>query len=207
MSTELIENPNESPKVNLANGELISMKAIQEIYSELTGREESLDTIYKVHHEISFEDLYQLNAKIFQLTEQYNIVGQQENITIYHQNNQRQNFSSFERFRIYDKSINSPTDRVVIEYNFLIILPQLRKPQSYKITINIASRAAAIKSLRSENKFKSYIFYEMLSDITGESSIKFIDYSVARSFQSAIKEWFEGLSCNQENKTIKKSNP
>ncbi|WP_375575349.1 hypothetical protein [Paracidovorax oryzae] len=193
---------NEVPKVSLGNGELVSMKIVQEIYAELTGKEESLDNQYNVNHEVGYDDLYQLNAKIFQLTEQYNIIASNCSITIYHQNNQRQNFSSFERFSIYDKSVPSPTDRIIIEYSFLILLPQSQKPQSYKITISLGSRAAHIKTLKKESRFKNHIFFEMLSDVTGESEIRFIDYSVARNFQITIKDWFDSLESNQERKII-----
>jgi len=191
--------PNESPKVSLGSGELVSMKVVQEIYAELTGKEESLDTQYKVNHQVGYEDIYQLNAKIFQLTEQYNIEASNSSFTIYHQNNQRQSFSSFDRFAMYDRGIVSPTDRLILEYNFLILLPQLQKPQSYKIIITLGSRAATIRNLKNENRLKSHIFFEMLSEVTGDSEIRFVDYSVARNFQSAIKEWFEGLDENAES--------
>ena len=89
--------PNENSKVSLGSGELVSMKIVQEIYAELTGREETLDTQYNVNHEVNYDDIYQLNAKIFQLTEQYNIVASNCCLTIYHQNNQRQNFRNTEK--------------------------------------------------------------------------------------------------------------
>ena len=185
--------PNSENNVDLGNGQLVSMKTVQQIYSEITGSTESLEKAYKINHFIGFDDLCQLEAKINQTQEQYHIISKNCSITLFHLDDQRQVFSSFERFKIFDRTTLSPVENIRIEYNFLIVLPQLKKPQSYKIEINIRSRAAMIKRANNTNSTRSAIFYEFLTDNTAFLEIDYIDYSVARNFQGVIDGWFRAL--------------
>lgn len=195
MSKEILDPgvPNDGNTVDLGGGQLVSMKAVQQIYSEITGRTESLERTYKANHFVGFDDLCQLNAKITQLQEQYNIVSKNCSVTLFHLDDQKQTFSSFERFKLFDRTTLSPVENVRIEYNFLIVLPQMRKPQSYKIEINIHSRAAMIKRANSDVGVRSAMFYEFFSPNTAHLEIEYVDYTVARNFQSAVDGWFKAL--------------
>ena len=195
MNNNIIEPsvPNDASTVDLGSGQVVSMKAVQQIYAEITGRTESLERTYKNNHSIGFEDLCQLNSKVTQLHEQYNIVSKNCSVTIFHLDDQKQTFSSFERFRLLDRTTLSPVENIRIEYNFLIILPQMRKPQSYKIEINIHSRAALVKRANGDTGARSIMFYEFFSPNTGHVGIEYIDYTVARNFQGAIDGWFKAL--------------
>lgn len=195
MNKDIIEPdvPNDGTTVDIGNGQLVSMKAVQQIYAEITGRTESLERSYKNNHLIGFEDLCQLDAKITQLHEQYNIISKNCSVTLFHLDDQKQTFSSFERFRLLDRTTLSPVENVRIEYNFLIILPQMRKPQSYEIEVNIHSRAAMVKRANSDTSMRSTMFYEFFSPTTAHVEIEYVDYTVARNFQGAIDGWFKAL--------------
>ena len=169
------------------------MKAVQQIYSEITGRTESLERTYKNNHTIGFDDLCQLDAKITQLHEQYNIVSNNCSVTLFHLDDQKQTFSSFERLKLFDRTTLSPVENVRIEYNFLIVLPQMRKPQSYKIEINIHSRAAMVRRANGDIGMRSTMFFEFFSPNTAHLEIEYVDYTVARNFQGAIDGWFKAL--------------
>jgi hypothetical protein len=195
MSKEILDPsiPNDGNTVDLGGGQLVSMKAVQQIYSEITGRTESLERAHKTNHSISFDDLCQLDAKITQLYEQYNIVTRNHSVTLFHLDDQKQTFSSFERFKLFDRTTLSPVENVRIEYNFLIVLPQMRKPQSYEIEVNIHSRAAMMKRANGDVGLRNTMFYEFLSPNTAHMEIKYVDYTVARNFQGAIDGWFKAL--------------
>lgn len=195
MSNDILDPsiPNDGSTVELGGGQLVSMKAVQQIYSEITGRTESLERQYKINHSIDFDDLCQLDAKITQLHEQYNIVSKNCSVTLFHLDDQKQTFSSFERFKLFDRTTLSPVENVRIEYNFLIVLPQMRKPQSYEIEVNIHSRAAMMKRANGDVGLRNTMFYEFLSPNTAHMEIKYVDYTVARNFQGAIDGWFKAL--------------
>ncbi|MDE1715533.1 hypothetical protein PWG14_24015 [Chromobacterium amazonense] len=195
MSKDILDPsiPNDGNSVDLGGGQIVSMKAVQQIYSEITGRTESLERSYKFNHSIGFDDLCQLDAKVTQLLEQYNIVSRNCSVTLFHLDDQKQTFSSFERFKLFDRTTLSPVENVRIEYNFLIILPQMRRPQSYKIEVNIHSRAAMVKRANGDTGMRNTIFYEFFSPNTAHLEIEYVDYTVARNFQGAIDGWFKAL--------------
>ncbi|HEK1345227.1 TPA: hypothetical protein ACLEZP_005983 [Pseudomonas aeruginosa] len=173
----------------------ISMKAIQSIYNELTGKTETIGQMLNGNHEIEYSDIQQLNYKILQLHEQYSVLESNCSITVYHINDSKEQFSSFERFSMYEKGSKSPCENVRIEYNFLIILPATKKPQSYKIKIDLHSRAALKKKMDSEMGVNRHII-RMVSLRSGLIEIDYIDYTVARNFMTAINEWYAGVKKN-----------
>lgn len=195
MNNDIIDQgtPNDGGTVDLGSGQVVSMKAVQQMYADITGRTETLERSYKNNHSIGFDDLCQLDAKISQLQEQYNIVSKNCSVTLFHLDDQKQTFSSFERFKLFDRTTLSPVENVRIEYNYLIVLPQMRKPQSYEIEINIHSRAAQVKRANGDTGARSRMFYEFFSPYTAHVGIEHVDYTVARNFQSAIDGWFKSL--------------
>ena len=83
---------------------VVSMQVVQDIYNEITGKSEELTKGYSNPIQVSFEDIIQLNYKITQMYEQYNISSNSCTVTVYHSKDQKQVFSSFERFTLYDRS-------------------------------------------------------------------------------------------------------
>tara|TARA_R110001592_G_C13044445_1_gene739594 strand:+ start:809 stop:1237 length:429 start_codon:yes stop_codon:yes gene_type:complete len=122
----------ENQVVNIGDNLPVSMKIVQSIYNEITGKTERLSQTLRNNHDITFNDLKQLNIKIRQLYEQYNVVSKNCAVTVFHVNDCKEQFSSFERFEIYDSSNTSPCENVRLEYNFLIVLPGTQKAQPYK---------------------------------------------------------------------------
>jgi hypothetical protein len=195
MSGEKMNATASNMQVDVGNGALVSMQTVQHIYNEITGRSEELSRSYSLNHITSFADIKQLHIKLCQLLEQYNVVSINCAITLYHLDDQKQVFSSFDRFELYDQTTLSPVENVRIEYNFLIVLPQVKKPQSYQIEINIQSRATLAKRAKLESNFHADLFMGMFEDRTANLEIKYIDYSVARNLQITIDGWFKGLKC------------
>jgi hypothetical protein len=193
----------QNTQVEVGNGSLISMQTVQHIYNEITGRSEELSRSYSINHVTSFSDIKQLHIKLCQLYEQYNIVSKNCAVTLYHVDDQKQVFSSFERFELYDRTTLSPVENIRLEYNFLIVLPQVKKPQSYQIEINIQSRAAISQRAKLESNVRAELFMELFEDRTADFEIKYVDYTVARNIQIAIDSWFKGLTCSTDYSWLK----
>lgn len=202
MASDIVGGSGNDIQVDVGGGNTVSMQTVQHIYNEITGRTERLSKSYSDGHMTSFEDLKQLDIKIKQLYEQYNIVSNNTSVTLFHVDDQKQVFSSFERFELFDRTTLSPVENISIEYNFLIILPQARKPQSYKIEINIHSRAAIQQRAEEEQGFTRRFLLDLVADKTANFEIEYIDYTVARTFQGAIDNWFKGLKQTKQNKAI-----
>jgi membrane protein YqaA with SNARE-associated domain len=202
MSSELIEH-NESDESQMVNlGSIpISMKTVQSIYNEITGKTESNSKTLRSHHEISFSDIKQLDLKITQLYEQYNVVSHTCAVTIYHIDDRKEQFSSFQRFELYDSSSSSPCENIRLEYNFLIVLPSTRKAQPYKIEIDLHSRAALREKSDNEHGLQKRISI-IFATRTGRFSIEYVDYTVARNFEVAFEHWYSGVKKNKGSRFI-----
>ena len=109
-----------------SSADQISLQAYQAAYNEITGKTEELSRDYSVAYQMGMSDLEQLNIKVEQLCEQYNLIEANYNVTVFHQEDTKDRFSSFERFKLYNSSNPSPVESVLIEYNLLIRLPNNR---------------------------------------------------------------------------------
>lgn len=196
MTNQIFDPQDNEAKVDVGNGSLVSMQTVQHIYNEITGRSEELSRNYRINHCTTYDDIKQLYIKIIQTQEQYNIVSNNCSVTLYHLDDQKQVFSSFERFELYDRTTISPVENIRIEFNFLLLLPKQRKPQSYQIEINIQSRVTISKRIKQESSIHSDFLLGIIQDRTAMVEIRYIDYTVARTFQVAIDSWFKGLTCS-----------
>jgi len=182
-------------------GQAVSMKALQAIYNELTGKTEELVRRYEKPFQIAFSDLEQLNHKFEQATEQYSIEARNVSVTLYHQRDTKEEFSSFERFRIYNKSSTSPVESILLKYSFLIVLPKTKKPQTYTVSVHLASRIAVFRRLSEEMApFPSRVSKLMSSILQGQTgivTINYVDYLVARNLLQIAEGWFDTLQTAQ----------
>ncbi|MBY3220280.1 hypothetical protein [Rhizobium laguerreae] len=121
---------------------------------------------------------------------------------VYHSNESKEQFSSFDRFRGYNKSSLNPVENIHIEYNILILLPHIRDPQNYKIEIDIHSRAALINRATKQIGPGGMLF-RILANQTGEIKISYVDYNVSLNFMIAIEQWFQGLRLEKESVSLR----
>lgn len=179
---------------------LVSMQVLQDVYNELTGKTEELTKGYEIPYQVSFEDLEQLNHKITQLYEQYNVVSANCAVTVYHEKDQKQVYSSLERFRVYDRSSMSPTESVLIKYSILIILPKLKKPQGYTISVRVGSKVTMLKNMDDDDLPGMII--KIVSGRNAQVTIEYIDYTVARNFIDTIDGWFNSVESSKFSKYV-----
>ncbi len=202
MSGKIVDqNNDETGEIVSVADQPVSMKVIQSIYNEITGKTEKIGRSLSDDHDIDLGALKQLNHKINQMLEQYNVVGKNCSVTLYHVDDCKNQYSSFERFELYDSSSMSPCENVQLKYNFLIVLPETKQPQSYKITVNLHSRVALKQKAESEHGINQR-FIRIVARQTGRYDIEYVDYTVARNFQTAIDQWYSSVVKDKENKMI-----
>lgn len=173
----------------------VSLKVYQDIYHQVTGRTEKIAQRYSDNLLIEFSELEQLHHKIMQLCDIHNVVANNEVISIFHEKERKQQFTSFARFRSYNSNATRPTTSIALKYNFSIIPSGLPHPQEYVVTIRLTSRVAAINQL--ENEAPSFMrgrFFSFMLENTAEVSVEYADYIIARGFLEAFDEWIKG--CN-----------
>lgn len=178
----------------------ISIQVLQNIYHELTGKSEEVSKSYDEAFHVVLNDFKQLNHRVQQICEQYSICSSNSNITVFYINDTKDTYSSFARFEAFNSGSSSAVESVLLTYNFLIILPKVSQPQSYTVTIRIAS-PVTIQRKMNENMFDvPKIFRLMGGPRTAVVSIKYVDYAVARTVLNTIDEWFNALPQSRSGK-------
>lgn len=198
---DLIEHPdNGNGSVEVIrvgdSGSRVSLKVYQDIYHQVTGRTEQIRKRYSENLLVEFPEIEQLHFKIQQLCDVHKIVACNEIISVFHEKERKEQFTSFERFRAYNANTVSPTVSLVLKYNFSIIPAALERPQEYTVSIRLTSRVAMLRQI--EEEAPPFILAHVAGFIalnTAEVTVDYADYVIARGFLEAFDEWLRG--CKQ----------
>ncbi|MUK60873.1 hypothetical protein GNP81_07210 [Aliivibrio fischeri] len=180
----------------------VSFQVMQSLYNEITGKTEEIGKQYKNRYQVEMNDLVQLNCKMNQAFEQYNLVTNNCTITIYYEEDNNERFSSFARFSAFDPSKNCPVKYVHLEYNFLIRLPVTQTTQSYNISIRIGSLISHYEEWQNDGMLDVFSSNSFNMVAVAEAKINYIDYMVAQTFKRLIDDWFESLDVATEGPIV-----
>lgn len=189
---EVLERFEEDVMVETAQGNRvpISFQVMQSIYNEITGKSEELGKQIRRRYKAKYEDLVQLNTKVEQFLEQYHVTSKNMSMTVFHTKDNKETFSSFDRFSNYDRSKLCSIKYIQLKYNFLIKLPHASKVQSFNLDIKIGSAVPHILKWKEEGMFG---FIDEADLATAEVKINYVDFVVAQGLMSVIENWFNGL--------------
>jgi hypothetical protein len=181
----------------------VSLKIYQDIYHQVTGRTEQIRKRYSDNLLVDISELEQLHHKVGQLCDVHNVVARNASITVFHDKERKEQFTSFERFRAYNGNTASPTVNVVLKYNFSLIPAGLERPQEYVVTVRLTSRIAAIRQIEDEAPpFMRGRLFGFVGGPVAEITVEYADYVVARGFLEAFEEWVRGCKSNPKSKFL-----
>lgn len=181
-------------------GTPVSFQLYQDIYNQITGRTEQLAKSYKKSIKLEFSDIEQLDLKVKQILEQWKIVAANSSYTIYFNKNQKETFSSIERFKTYNSSSNSCSETISIKYFFSVAVPATNRVQNYTVDIQLNSRIVVQQRLLSEIPFSAPPgLINLMGLKTAEIRIDFVDYVMARTISTAFDEWVDSLHESEKN--------
>lgn len=181
----------------------VSLKVYQDIYHQVTGRTEQIRKRYTQSLLLEFAELEQLHHKVMQLCDVHRIVARNEVVSVFHEKERKEQFTSFERFRAYNANTSSPTVSVVFKYNFSIIPAGLQRPQEYIITIRLTSRVAVLNQMEADAPaFMRGRFFGFMGGGAAEITIEYADYVIARGFLEAFDEWVLGCKATPKSATL-----
>jgi len=200
---QLIEHSDETDPQVVRVGDReskVSIKVYQDIYHQITGRTEQVRKRYSNSLLIEFSDIEQLHYKIMQLCDIHKVIASNEVVSIFHEQERKEQFTSFDRFRAYNSNASSPSLNVVLKYNFSIIPAGIERPQEYVVTIKLISRVAMLQQIEAD--LPSFVTRRLVgfgSSITAEITVDYADYIIARGFLSAFEEWINGCKSTPES--------
>lgn len=178
-----------------------AFKIAQALYNTVTGKTEKLSKRFSENYKIEINDIIQLHAKVEQMCAQWNVIESNENITIHHINDNKEVFSSLERFKVYDQSQTSPVESIVYEFNLLIQLSNTPKPQPYQITVRFDSKIAIQEKMLTD--LPGRVFIRLFRGGAINLDIDYVDYVVARNIVSTIDSWVSTIETAPNNKALK----
>ncbi len=167
-------------------------KVAQSLYNAVTGKTEKLAKVFKEPFVVNLESLKQLHYKFTQMLAPWQKLAVSENVIVYHIEDDKQTFSSFDRFLMYDASNSCPIESIAYELNFLIEIPGLEKPQSYKVLVRINSQAAAAEKMEAHDPFGGG-FYRFMGSASVLLEIEYVDFVIARNVLAAFDSWIKSL--------------
>lgn len=176
-------------------------KVAQAVYNTVTGKTEKLSRAFTKNYTVDLGALVQLHDKCQQMIAQWSdqILGQNNSVTVIHLHDNKQQFSSFERFKLYDCTKTAPVEALFYESNFLLKGPQ-GKGHPYKFTVRIVSRVAAYKGMRDGNAPSFVMRMVEIPAIMVE--IEYVDYIIARNIMTSIESWVDHVESAVTPKTI-----
>jgi hypothetical protein len=163
-------------------------KLAQAIYGAVTAKTEKLSHSHNANVLITRSDLDQLDAKCDQACSQWRVLNNSTSVTVHHTDDNKEQFSSYRRFGIYDTSRTSPVESIVYERDMLLALPGVKKPQPYKLTVRILSRVALYKRME-RDMASPPSFFRFFQGGAVVIEIEYVDYVVARTLLSTLDSW------------------
>ena len=171
----------------------VSWGVVQGLYNQLTGKREELGITKAEAFVIGLSDLTQLHHKITHAIEPFTVRSQSESVTVFFTDDDKERFSSFDRFSALNIGSKRKTESVLLQYEFAVTPSKSRELQSYKISIRLVSRAALTQKMRSQMAGVPASFLRLLQGGSVVVTITYVDYALARSIKSAIDEWIGTL--------------
>lgn len=207
--SEIIEHPNngrdEGNVVRVGDGDRsVSLKVYQDIYHQVTGRTEQIRKRQFDNLLLEFTDIEQLHHKVMQLCDVHRVVARNETITVFHNKERKEQFTSFARFQAYNANATSPCVSVVLKYNFSLIPAGIEKPQEYVVSFRLTSRVALLEQLDDEAPpfLRGGTYFGYVHESTAEVTVDYVDYVIARGFLEAFDEWVRGCKCIPQSKLL-----
>lgn len=162
----------------------------QSLYYAITGKTEKIVKSFSDSYDITLESLIQLNDKICDLIGPMGITCNNCAVTLFRLDNKKEVFSSFDRFKVADKSSDFATESVELEYN-LLKTEYTEKAQPYKVIVRLLNRLAVFQRIKRDGFPSSLI--NRFRDFTIIVEIEYIDYTIAFSIMGGIISWIDEI--------------
>ena len=174
----------------------VDPSVMQAIYNHITGKSENIYKDIEGSYKITYDDIVILSEKIIQILRSYPNKGVNCNIIVGHHENERERFSSLERFRLYDRNKYCCTSDITVRFRALLAatetegaMQEVYRYKDYDIRIMINPAIAdSIKDVYTSSILKNFV-----EDNSARYSIDFVDHVIAVSIKNNIEEWFNSV--------------
>lgn len=206
MESNFVNGDSKGGVVNISGDAQLTMQQFQHMYSLMTGKSEEIKKQSNRPVRLEIDDFYQLDKRVHQMLEQYQLAGISATYVVVLANGEKEVFSSVEKMAFQVATHNSVTESVFIKYKFAIILPHVRQPQNYMISIKADNRLAAQKRMVEE--LPMGVPRRIINYVTAETvdiRVEYVDFAVSRSFIANLDNWLESVHVASESSILKRA--
>jgi hypothetical protein len=115
-------------------------------------------------------------------------------------NEESQQFSSWERFKLFDTGKAEIVSEIVLKFEFIIKLPGVEDIQRYVVNIDLDSQLPLFAKDNEDETPMNIVRLFPRGFPSLNASIDFIDYLCAKNFLQVIEEWFNALEATPDSK-------
>ena len=174
------------------SGDKVPVAAYQAIYHKITSRVEKLAQTFPDAYIITADDIIHLDRLLNQSIIQYPVKSSSSNCGISLHKNERIEPSSFEKFRIFNFSMNHPTSKISYQLDFMTVLPvEIVNAndivQRFKVSVIIDQ-----DFVEEEDNLPTFM-KGMLSGNNISLVVEYSDYNVGRNLQVTVQDWVSSL--------------
>jgi len=178
----------------------VQMKQFQSLYYLIKGKRDTDIKLYTEIKQFSFDDIVELNDKIYRILALHHLVTDIVNVTIGFEDKEIKTFGNWTEFKKTDWNISSRTKYITIEWDFNLVLPnQFHKiPQTHTMRIRIGNNLKPSEMI--QVVFQGDAEYELEEAQSLMScKIDFINSQICNQLKGVVDEWYKSLRINSED--------
>ena len=181
------------------------VKQFQSLYYLIKGKRDTDIKLFTDYKQFSFDDIIELNGKIYRKLELHELVTDIVNVTIGLENKEIKSFGNWVEFKNTDWNISPCTKYISLEWDFNLILPnQTHKvPQTHTLRVRIGNNLKPSEMI--QVVFQGGEEYD-LDEASAQMSCKidFINSQICNELKTVVSDWYDALPKNsEEHKLIK----
>lgn len=178
----------------------VQIKQFQSLYYLIKGKRDTDIKLFTEIKQFSFQDILELNQKVYKVLELYTKVTDIINVTIGFEDKEIKTFGNWNQFKNTDWNISSRTKYITIEWDFNLILQNQfhQVPQTHTMRIRIGNNLKPSEMI--QVVFQGDDEYELEEAQSLMScKIDFINAQICNHLKTTVEEWYKSLRTNSED--------
>lgn len=182
----------------IVGGVKLPLRQFQDLFAELGSSNDSTNRQFTKPFILNYDQLKNLYQRLSHYISNLHAVASKTSITVNHLDDDVQEFTSYEKFQLYNQNNHCPITSITLAISFVLKSPILpaEKLREYSFEIHLNSGAARIREAEEQRKnMPDALGYRLLPYLpyTAFVTAKYVDYSIAVSMISIVEAWIKSL--------------
>ncbi|KFC19239.1 hypothetical protein [Chryseobacterium sp. FH1] len=178
----------------------VQLKQFQSLYYLIKGKRDTDIKLFTDIKQFSFQDILELNDKVYKVLELHKLVTDIVNVTIGFDNKEIKTFGNWHEFKNSDWNISSRTKYITLEWDFNLVLPNQyhQVPQTHTMRIRIGNNLKPSEMIQVVFQGDDEYDLEEAQSLMS-CKIDFINAQICNQLKTIVDEWYKALPENSED--------